>query len=174
LDELSGKGLSTVRVVTVRDTHGRIEVPLASFRMAVGSLVADNFGGGGLASPVGLDDGQLGSAVFKARPGVFVSHPDSGATILGRRLPHWPEVKRLAAAAHQEFKMLPSIGWDIAITDDGPVIVEGNGEWGTNVVQISHQKPLEATVIPARLAEHFDRLAEAHSLPRLRLERRSP
>jgi hypothetical protein len=166
LQALSGKGLSTVRVLTMRDTSGVIEVALACFRMAVGSLVADNFAAGGLASPVALDDGRLGVAVFKSRPGIFIAHPDTGAIIAGRTLPHWSEVKRLVLAAHQEFKALPSIGWDIAITDNGPVIVEGNGEWGTNVVQLSHQKPLGATLIPARLAEHFDQLADAHGLPR--------
>ena len=38
LQALSGKGLSTVRVVTMRDTSGRIEAAVACFRMAVGSL----------------------------------------------------------------------------------------------------------------------------------------
>ena len=167
LQALSGKGLSTVRVVTMRDTSGRIEVAVACFRMAVGSLAADNFAIGGLASPVQLDDGRLGPAVFKVRPGIFKAHPDSGETIIGRTLPHWPEVKRIAVAAHEEFKTLPSIGWDIAITEDGPVIVEGNSQWGTDGVQMSHQKPLQATSIPACLAQHFDRLANAHNLPRL-------
>ena len=105
--------------------------------------------------------------MFKLRPGIFKAHPDSGETIIGRTLPHWPEVKRIAVAAHEEFKTLPSIGWDIAITEDGPVIVEGNSQWGTDGVQMSHQKPLQATSIPACLAQHFDRLANAHDLPRL-------
>ncbi len=166
LQALSGRGLSTVRVVTGRDVRGAIEVVIACFRMACGPLVADNFASGGLASPVGLDDGRLGPAVFRSRPGAFIAHPDTGAVILGRNLPYWAEVKRLALAAHQEFRTLPSIGWDIAIAEDGPVIVEGNCEWGTNVVQISHRTTLAATTIPASLAEHFDRLGEAHGLPR--------
>jgi putative polysaccharide biosynthesis protein len=160
LQTISGKGLSTVRVVTVRDVHGNIEVALACFRMAVGQLVADNFAAGGLASPVRLEDGRLGPAVFKSRPGVFPVHPDTGAAILGRHLPHWREVMQLAIAGHQEFKALPSIGWDIAITEAGPVIVEGNSEWGTNVVQMSHGKPLEATIVPARLVEHLSQFME--------------
>jgi hypothetical protein len=155
LRALSGNALSTVRAVTVRDTSGRIELALACFRMAVGPLVADNFAAGGLAAPITLHDGRLGSAVFKSRADVFDVHPESGAAILGRCLPYWSEVKRLAVAAHEEFKTLPSIGWDIAITADGPIIVEGNSEWGTNVVQMSHQRPLDATIIPLRLAEHF-------------------
>lgn len=155
LRALSGNGLSTVRAVTVRDTRGRIELALACFRMPVGLLVADNFAAGGLAAPIALQDGRLGLAVFKSRAGVFHAHPESGAAIRGRCLPYWSEVKRLAIAAHAEFKTLPSIGWDIAITADVPVIVEGNSEWGTNVVQMSHQMPLAATVVPLRLAEHF-------------------
>ena len=46
------------------------------------------------------------------------------------------------------------------------MVVEGNSQWGTDGVQMSHQKPLQATSIPACLAEHFDRLADAHDLPR--------
>lgn len=155
---ISGKGLSTVRVVTMRDISGRIEVALACFRMAVGPLVADNFAGGGLASPVALEDGRLGAAVFKSRPGSLARHPDTGAPILGRCLPRWAEVKQVALAAHRAFEPLPSIGWDIAIGESGPVIVEGNSEWGVNVVQMAHRQPLAATAVPQRLVEHFDRL----------------
>ena len=158
LSAIAGKGLSTVRVVTLRDASGRIEAALACFRMAVGSLVADNFAGGGLASPVRLEDGRLGPAVFKSRPGSFASHPDTGALILGRSLPNWPAVTQLAIDGHRAFEPLPSIGWDIAITENGPVIVEGNSEWGVNVVQMAHRQPLAATAVPARLVKHFERL----------------
>ena len=159
LQGLSGDVLSTVRVVTVRHLAGGIDVALACYRTPVESLLVDNFTAGGLASRVELNDGRLGPAVFKSRPGLFVAHPKTGAAIAGRTLPHWPAVKQLALAAHREFGALPSIGWDIAITDDGPVIVEGNSVWGANVIQMSHRQPLEATIVPTCLAEYFDHLA---------------
>ena len=168
---LSGDALSTVRVLTVRHLAGRIDVALACYKMPVGSLVIDKFVAGGLACRVELNDGRLGPAVFKSRPGLFVAHPETGAAIAGRMLPHWPTVKRVALAAHREFGALPSIGWDIAITDDGPVIVEGNSVWGANVEQMSHQQPLEATIVPACLAEYFDHLARTRSPQRSKSER---
>jgi len=172
LQPLSGKGLSTVRVVTLRDTDGAIAAALACFRMPVGSLVADNFASGGLACRVALEDGRLGLAVFKSDTRALAAHPDSDAIVAGRVLPHWSAVKQLAVAAHEEFKSLPSIGWDIAITESGPVIVEGNSEWGANVVQMTYHMPLAATPIPERLAEHLDRLAEACGLQDMRRARR--
>jgi Sugar-transfer associated ATP-grasp len=170
LQALSG-ALSTVRVVTVRHHAGRIDVALACYRMPVGSLVVDNFTAGGLASRVELNDGRLGPAVFRSQPKLFVVHPDTGAAIAGRTLPHWPAVKQLALAAHREFGALPSIGWDIAITDDGPVIVEGNSVWDPELVQMSYQEPLEATIVPACLAEYFDHLARMRGPQRSKSER---
>jgi len=159
---ISGKGLSTLRITTVRDMLGRISVPpLACMRMAAGRLVADNYSGGGLIAGVGLEDGRLGSAVSKSRPDGVDFHPDSGASIRGFGVPQWPEAKRLAIAAHEEFKSLPSIGWDIAITESGPVLVEGNSEWASTV-QIPLNLPLGATAVPDLLAEHVMRLVEAH------------
>jgi hypothetical protein len=37
---------------------------------------------------------------------------------------------------HNYFKDIHSIGWDIAITEDGPVIIEGNDNWEISLVQI--------------------------------------
>jgi hypothetical protein len=139
--------------------------------VSVGSRVVDNFHAGGLASPVELNDGRLGPSVFKSRPELLVAHPDTGAAIAGRVLPHWPAVKQLALAAHQQFGALPSIGWDIAITEDGPVIVEGNSVWDPEVVQMSYRLPLEATIVPACLAEYFDHLARMRGLQRSKSER---
>jgi len=158
---IAGNGLSTLRIVTVRDLLGRISVPpLACLRMAAGRLVADNYSGGGLIAGVSLEEGRLGSAVSKSRPDGLDVHPDSGASIRGFGVPQWAEAKRLAIAAHEEFKSLPSIGWDIAITAAGPVLVEGNSEWAS-AVQIPLDRPLGATSVPDLLAEHVMRLVEA-------------
>ncbi|HKO89445.1 MAG TPA: sugar-transfer associated ATP-grasp domain-containing protein, partial [Burkholderiales bacterium] len=118
-------GLCTVRVVTIRDAEDPTpELLLAVFRMPTGGNVADNFARGGLACPIDLRTGALGLAVYKdlSLAHIDVSHhPDSGAMISGAHLPYWNEVVDLALRAHRSFSEFPSVGWDIAITPQGPV-----------------------------------------------------
>jgi hypothetical protein len=145
LRAISGQALSTVRVVTTKHPEHEPEVALAVFRMSVGATVADNFALGGIAAPVDLQDGTLGVAVDKDsldRGTRYLRHPDSDFEIAGRRLPYWPGVKRLAILAHQAFGTVPSVGWDIAVTDGGAILVEGNAIWCTELAQIPHQMPL--------------------------------
>jgi hypothetical protein len=158
---ISGRGLSTARVITMRWPNGDPDIMLASYRMPVGSLVADNFAAGGLACAVDLETGVLGAARHKTGDGAAVSrHPDSGAPIEGRTLPMWDEVRALALAGHRCFASMASVGWDVAITPQGPLLVEGNPVWCVDLAQMSHGRPLGETGIPARLAAHFDAIAD--------------
>ena len=62
----------------------------------------------------------------------LVDHPTLpgwGTRIEGIELPMWDEALELAHAAMPHFLPNRSIGWDVAITDRGPVIVEANREW---------------------------------------------
>jgi hypothetical protein len=158
LRPISGKGLSTARVITIRRPNCTPEVALASYRMPVGEHVADNFAAGGIACPISLRTGILGSGSFKAsgdRQPVN-RHPDSRAAITGRTVPYWAAVKELAVAAHSTFETMASIGWDIAITDEGPTLLEGNAVWCVDLAQMSHRQPLSDTSIPACLSEHLN------------------
>ncbi len=47
----------------------------------------------------------------------------------GFALPHWSEAIDLAKAGQRCFPMLPTLGWDVALTDAGPRIVEANARW---------------------------------------------
>jgi hypothetical protein len=155
LQPLGPAGLCTVRVVTLRDREsGGIDVLLAAFRMPTGSEVADNFARGGLASPVDVRTGELGHATYKDLACAYLDmgeHPDTGAVIAGRRLPLWGEVIALALRAHKVFADFPSVGWDVAITVDGPVLLEGNYNWCVVLAQQTGFRGLGAT----RFAEHY-------------------
>jgi hypothetical protein len=69
-------------------------------------------------------------------------HPDTGAAIAGRRLPLWDEVIALALRAHQSFADFPSVGWDVAISPAGPVLLEGNYNWCVVLAQQAGFRPL--------------------------------
>ena len=131
--------LPTVRLVTCLDERGRPEVIGAVFRMAIGeNVTVDNLHAGGIAAAVQLDSGRLSRATnlgTDSRLGWLSAHPDTGARIEGRALPLWDEVKKFALDAHRAFTDRVVIGWDIAILDDGPIVIEGNGNPDMDILQ---------------------------------------
>ena len=147
--------LCTVRIVTARPKGGEPQVIVASLRMPTGGSVVDNFVAGGLASPIDLETGQLGPAVYMdpRRPDRDV-HPDTGQPIADAVLPFWKEVRELSLRAHRAFPRIATVGWDIAITDDGVRLLEANTGWGFHVVQMAQGKPLGTTALPEMLMSH--------------------
>ena len=130
LEPLTSGATPTVRALTIIDEQGKAELVAAVFRMSFGAnRIVDNIHAGGLACAVSLVDGRLGRASdlgTNARLGWVTEHPTTGARIEGARLPFWNEVGPLAVAAHALFSDRLVIGWDIAITGDGPILIEGN------------------------------------------------
>jgi hypothetical protein len=130
LELLTSGAVPTVRALTILDELGRPEFVAASFRMSMGAnRTVDNIHAGGLACAVLLENGTLGLASdlgSDARLGWHRRHPTTGAQIEGMRLPFWEEVKALVVRAHGMVEGRAVIGWDIAIAEDGPLIIEGN------------------------------------------------
>ncbi|HEU4630919.1 MAG TPA: sugar-transfer associated ATP-grasp domain-containing protein [Gemmatimonadaceae bacterium] len=150
---LTPGGLCTVRVLTYRHPGGEPRVALASYKMPVGDAPADNFCYGGIIAPVDLATGRLGEAIRRrgAVPVPIERHPDTGTVIAGHQLPLWSETLTLARRALEAGFERPTIGWDIAITDDGPVLVEGNTKSNPDVAQAPSGVPLSATPFPAAI-----------------------
>jgi Sugar-transfer associated ATP-grasp len=177
--DLSNGALCTVRVMTCRNERGDYEVTNAAFRMAQGdNVVVDNFHAGGILAKVDIRTGVLGRATDGALalgPGTgwCERHPQTGGRILGRRLPLWPQVLDLARRAHATaFADHVVIGWDIAILEDGPRLVEGNKGPDLDLVQRSHGEPLGNTRFGQLLAYNLRRSLAA-SAP-VRHERAHP
>lgn len=139
LNELTTGALPTVRVVTCLNEGNRPEFIGAVFRMAIGgNVTVDNLHAGGIAAAVDLESGRLSHATnlgSDARLGWLSHHPDTGAQIEGRTLPLWQEVKELALTAHRLFDDRVVIGWDIAMLNEGPILVEGNGNPDMDIIQ---------------------------------------
>lgn len=160
LRDLNNDALSTVRIVTCLDEKDRAEVVAGVMRMAVGdNHKVDNFHAGGIAAAVDLPSGELGSASdlgMDARMGWVERHPDSGAQIRGRVVPGWREACALAERAHRAFPERAVIGWDIAPTEDGPVIVEGNAAPDFDIVQRMTRSGLAESRLGKLLLHHMN------------------
>lgn len=81
------------------------------------------------------EDGTLDKYGFCKIDKKVTAHPDTGIIFEGYKIPYFDEAIALAKRATEYFYGFCSIGWDIAITTDGPTIIEGNDDWGI----VAHQ-----------------------------------
>jgi len=157
--DLSNGALTTVRVITCRNERGEIEVTNAVLRMARGNnTVVDNFHAGGIAAKVNLQSGVLGRATdlgVRTTTAWCETYPDTGARISGRTLPFWDETLDLVRRAHAVFSDRIFIGWDVAVLQDGPQLIEGNGAPDLDIIQRTHQGPVGNARLGQILAFHL-------------------
>lgn len=151
-EKFTNGSVATCRIVTARSPRNDQEIiPMfASFRMPFGQSDADNFSLGGIGSAIDMETGILGDAVSPDPRQAFVTmdfHPDTQARITGEKLYNWEEIIKFAKEIHHHFQTI-SIGWDIACTDDGLYIIEGNVTWGSNIIEVPSRVPLAHTIYP--------------------------
>ena len=131
LARLSGtEALQCTRMVTVVARSGEIELLFAFQKLIVGGHQTDNFAGtwsGNVVASIELGGGTLGAAFTNGVP--CAAHPDTHEPIAGFCLPHWSAARALVDRAARHFRPLRAIGWDVALTEDAPVLIEGNSEW---------------------------------------------
>jgi hypothetical protein len=131
LAELSGTdALQCTRIVTVVARSNAIELLFAFQKLIVGEHQIDNLVGnwsGNIVASIDIGTGLIRSAFADGAP--CLAHPDTGKTLAGFRLPHWQEACDLVETAARRFRPLRAVGWDVALTQDGPVLIEGNSEW---------------------------------------------
>src|SRR5690606_6840431 len=113
-----------------------------------------------LAAPVDLATGVLGEMTGDKPEMAFdwyADHPITGARVLGRELPHWAEIQRIALAAHDLCPDRLLIGWDIAVTPEGAVMLEGNSYADVDFPQRVHRCSIGDSPLGPLL---FDRIVE--------------
>ncbi len=139
---------NTIRIVTMIDVdRGMPFIAAAVHRFGTSaSFPVDNWSKGGISAAVDVETGALGAgATFPGRypTRVHQRHPDSGTEIAGIQVPHWREIREgiLSLAARMPLDN-PYVGWDVIVTTEGFVVLEGNRYSDVNLLQV--HRPLLA------------------------------
>jgi len=146
----SKQGLATIRMNTCL-VAGETQVAFAVLRIPVGRNITDNFGhgaSGNLVAPIDLKTGRLGKCRgSKSKEWPFIvdvhSHPDTGQKFEDFQIPRWDDVLDLIDRGQKSLPNLKTLGWDIAVTGAGPIIVETNTTYDVDLIQVAHQQGVE-------------------------------
>ena len=133
---LHPSSVNTMRILTDL-VDGQVHIAYISVKMGRGDGVCDNSGQGGVLCRVDPDTGKIISPATDDYFNVYDKHPDTGIPFVGYQLPMVPQAIDLAKQAAREIPQVGHVGWDIAITPDGPAIIEGNDFPGTDLCQLA-------------------------------------
>ena len=89
-----------------------------------------------IIAPVDFKTGILNKPAATFGSKLYENHPTTNAKILGVQLPYWKEIIEMLNTAAAKVPTVGYIGWDIAITPTGPIIIEGNTTPGYKYYQI--------------------------------------
>jgi alpha-L-glutamate ligase-like protein len=135
-EEVSYQGVPDLRVIVYRGFPVMCMVRLPT-RQSDGKA---NLHQGAVGAGIDLATGVTLPAVGPGN-GIVDEHPDTGATISGRTIPHWQHILEMAARCY-EFTGLGYLGADIVLdAERGPLLLELNARPGLNV-QIANQDGL--------------------------------
>jgi hypothetical protein len=131
LSILHPHSINTIRIVTFNN-GGNVQVFFAALRIGAEGRSMDNGDCGGIQAGIDLTSGQVCTeAICKSGHGGQVQqHPDTKVPLYGFEIPYFHDAVQLATDLHGYLYGIHSIGWDIAITPAGPIIIEGNDDWG--------------------------------------------
>lgn len=135
MNVLCPTSVNTIRAMTYND-HGTPILLWMGQRVGNGVNPVDNFHAQGMGVTIDVETGKLvGNAIDKDNV-EFSVHPTTKVPFDGFQIPCFEEAKQMVLEACLEDDKICMIGWDIAISDKGPLIIEANRWPGFDLVQV--------------------------------------
>lgn len=138
MSAINPHAINTYRIITIMKQHKPIYFSGVLRCGTKESGNVDNWAAGGIAVGIDRKAGHFKQWGF-LKPGHGTKtevHPDTGVRFADVKAPYYEEAVAAALKAHACFYGVQSIGWDVAISKDGPVFIEGNDNWEVSLMQV--------------------------------------
>lgn len=133
--EIYPKSINTFRITT-ENINGKIRVICAVLRLGRDGKEIDNISQGGLILGINIESGEVNNFSITELCEEFYSHPNTRYIFKNKRIKDWEIVKEFAIKSAQKIPYFSYLGWDIALTENGPVAIETNLGFGIDLYQI--------------------------------------
>lgn len=127
LRELNSSSVNTVRCITFNTRNGII-IPFCFMKIGQNGSFVDNGGSGGILVGIDEQSGEFVTDGYDENNVRYLKHPDTKIVFKGFRLPDWNNALSLCRTVSAMSPSVKCIGWDLAYTSQGWIIVEGNGK----------------------------------------------
>ncbi|MFT6916065.1 MAG: hypothetical protein ACJAWL_002382 [Motiliproteus sp.] len=124
--------VNTLRAVTKRNFSGEVQLIAVTLRMGTSGREVDNSHLGGLLIGIDLKTGQplRNHAGYEYGAEMVFNHPDTNYCFASLKIKNWLDIKNSIVGYGEQMLLQNLIGWDIAITERGPLVIEANTMFG--------------------------------------------
>jgi glutathione synthase/RimK-type ligase-like ATP-grasp enzyme len=132
-----GDQISTVRMFVLVDDQGPLLLR-AAWKIPSGESVADNFWrSGNMLGGLDVDSGTVLRVLRRTLNSTeqVESHPKTGTSFKGLVFPHWDKMRETVMRGAAALPSCHFQGWDVALTDRGPVLIEVEGDGGDPIME---------------------------------------
>ena len=140
--KLSPTSVNSLRFVTFSSNSKPVtadgkmmDIAYSIVRFGREGAIVDNLHSGGMVANVDLETGCLSTDGADRNGDMWTTHPDTGVTIKGFKVPYFEEAREMVKEAIATRKVEGYIGWDIAISENGPMLLEVNDRPGSDGLQ---------------------------------------
>jgi len=127
--------LNTFRIVTERKDNST-RIICATLRIGINNCQLDNVSQGGVRVVIDINKCILGDLATNRICEVFYKHPNTNFIFKGYKISDWQSIKNFTIENAAKIPYFIYIGWDIALTLDGPVAIEANLDFGLDHFQV--------------------------------------
>ena len=146
IDKMYAGSVNTFRIVSVLK-NDNVNVVVAYFRVGNGSFV-DNFNSGGMVVPINVKTGIIEYNAIDKAHNIYEYHPITKTKFIGFKIPEWNKIIKLVKEASKLVPEVKLVAWDICLSENGPVIVEGNHFPGHDLYQLPPHRTNGIGVLP--------------------------
>jgi hypothetical protein len=141
MDRLNPSCVNTLRMDTFIDGSGNIEIITGYLRTSIKNSIVDNVAQGGGFIAIDITTGRLRAECyleFLVDAGITLKqHPVTQVVFENFQIPSFKEAKELIIKAASCMPGLRLVGWDVGITETGPVLIEVNAHYSMECTDIS-------------------------------------
>lgn len=132
--DIYSKSINTIRVWSVNPNHSSnindVVIVGALLRVGARDSIIDNWAQGGLVVGVDKNGTLMKYGYYKPGYGTKTEiHPDTLIKFEGIEIPYYRDIINTVKQFHSKLYSIHSVGWDVAITEEGPLFIEGNDDY---------------------------------------------
>ncbi len=135
--KLHKESVNCLRIVTDR-VGDEVHVAYVTLKVGAGGSFSDDGTLGGVMCRVDAESGKICTVATDESYHIHEKHPTTGVEFKGYQLPYVKESIEFAKKAAMVVPEIGHVGWDIAVTPEGPAMIEGNDYPG---IGLSQQEP---------------------------------